>query len=447
MKVFFRSIHLYLSLAAGLVIMVTCFTGAVLVFEEELNHAFNHDRYYVKPAGEKLPVSTLIANLEAKQPGAKVSGIRLYGDPERSVELTFTPGKKGEGRKKDGGAATGEKAGDAVATPLKGDTGAVNAQNGDAAVAALQAKGKKAEKNGQEKTAGDKGGKAPAGKGGGKKAFMNPYTGELIEVYVYQDTFFYTMFALHRWMLGGAVGKVIVGVSTLVFLFILLTGIILWWPKTKNILIQRVKVKWTAGWKRLNHDLHIVLGFYTAIFLFIFAFTGLAWSFEWFNNGIYKVTGSDPKGTPPPSSQYTENTPRISFDSAYQLAATAAPGAYYYNLSAPKDSAAAFVVNLLPADAAHESATTNVFIDQYAAKVLKVQPFSERNLGQRVRSSFKPIHVSSIYGIPSKIIGFIVCLLGVTFPVTGIIMWIQRLKKKAKARKNREKREPVEMAA
>ncbi len=436
MKVFFRSIHLYLSLAAGLVIMVTCFTGAVLVFEEELNHAFHHDRYYVKPAGEKLPVSTLIARLEAKQPGAKVSGIRLNSDPERSVELTFTPGKKGGGdRKKEGGAGR-EKAGDAVAQPSRGDTATVNA----APIAPQE--NKKA-----EKPAGEKGGKAPAGKGGGKKAFMNPYTGELIEVYVYKDTFFYTMFALHRWMLGGAAGKVIVGVSTLVFLFILLTGIILWWPKTKNILIQRVKVKWTAGWKRLNHDLHIVLGFYTAIFLFIFAFTGLAWSFEWFNNGIYKVTGSDPKGTPPPASQYIENTPPISFDTAYQLAAAAAPGAYYYNLSAPKDSAAAFVVSLLPANAAHESATTSVFIDQYAGQVLKVQPFSERNLGQRVRSSFKPIHVSSIYGIPSKIIGFIVCLLGVTFPVTGIIMWLQRLKKKAKARNNREKREPVEMAA
>lgn len=445
MKGFFRSIHLYLSLAAGLVIMVTCFTGAVLVFEEELNHAFNHSRYYVKPEGQPLPVSKLIAALEEKVPGAKVSGVRVYGDPERSAELTFMPGKKGEKAEKKDKPAKGDAAGESAATPAnneKADKKEAGLRQGE--TAAVKEEGEKKDKPAKADAAG-KGG-PPPGKGGGKKAFMNPYTGQLIEVYVYQDTFFYTMFALHRWMLGGAVGKVIVGVCTLVFLFILLTGIILWWPKTKNILVQRLKVKWSAGWKRLNHDLHIVLGFYTAIFLFIFAFTGLAWSFEWFNNGIYKVTRSDPKGTPPPASQYVENARRVGYDTVYQQAAALAPGAHYYNLSAPKDSAAAYTVSLLPQNAAHESATTSVFIDQYSAQVLKVQAFGDRNLGQRVRSTFKPIHISSIYGIPSKIIGFVVCLLGVTFPVTGLIMWIQRLKKRGKARKNKVKHQPAEMA-
>jgi len=98
------------------------------------------------------------------------------------------------------------------------------------------------------------------------------------------------MLSLHRWLLGGDTGKLIVGICTLLFLFILITGIILWWPKTKNILLHRLKIKSNGGWKRLNHDLHIVLGFYCAIFLFLFAFTGLAGSFSWFNKGIYKAT-------------------------------------------------------------------------------------------------------------------------------------------------------------
>jgi uncharacterized iron-regulated membrane protein len=50
--------------------------------------------------------------------------------------------------------------------------------------------------------------------------------------------------------------------------------------KTKAIFKQRLNIKFAAGWKRINHDLHIVLGFYTAIFLFIFAFTALAWVFS-----------------------------------------------------------------------------------------------------------------------------------------------------------------------
>ncbi|MGE7773574.1 PepSY-associated TM helix domain-containing protein [Chitinophaga sp. NPDC101104] len=397
MKIFFRNIHLYLSLAAGLVIMVTCFTGAVLVFEEELNHTFSKERYYVEPQGERLPLAQLVNNLNEKVPGAKVSAFRIYNDPARSVELTFSPAEK-KGEKKEG---AGEKKKDAK--PAAGRPGG----------------------------------------GGGKKAFMNPYTGEVIEIYVYQDTFFYTMFALHRWMLGGAVGKMIVGICTLVFLFIILTGIILWWPKTRNILRQRLKVKWDAGWKRLNHDLHIVLGFYAAIFLFIFAFTGLAWSFEWFNDGIYKVTNSSPKGTPPPASHYVAEAKPVAFDVVYQKAKATVPDAHFYNIAKPKDSAAAYSVSMITPRSAHESASDNLFIDQYSGEVLQLQAFGDRNLGQRVRSTFKPVHIASIWGTPSKIIGLIVCLLGVTFPITGIIMWINRLRKqkktgKSKARSPRE---------
>src|SRR5215213_3899716 len=126
--------------------------------------------------------------------------------------------------------------------------------------------------------------------------------------------------AMHRWLLGSnnGPGKYITGISTLLFLFILITGIILWWPKTKNILQQRLKIKSTAGWKRLNHDLHIVLGFYSSIFLFVFAFTALAWSFEWFNKGIYKVTSSSMKAEAP-ASVNNENFKRISFDSALSV--------------------------------------------------------------------------------------------------------------------------------
>ena len=93
--------------------------------------------------------------------------------------------------------------------------------------------------------------------------FVNPYTGEILEKYSYRETFFYKVFALHRWLLGGegSVGKYIVGISTFIFLFILVTGLILWWPKTKKVLQQRLRVKWTAGWKRLNHERVAMGGF------------------------------------------------------------------------------------------------------------------------------------------------------------------------------------------
>jgi uncharacterized iron-regulated membrane protein len=386
MKVFFRRIHLYLSLAAGLVILTCCLTGAILVFEKDLQIALNKDRYYVEAAGNKLSLDQLVQNVKAAYPMAKINGVKTYQAADRSVEINVNIPSKKEGKKP---AEQKLEKGAKAATPPRQP---------------------------------------------GFTIFVNPYTGQVLEKYNYRETGFYTVFALHRWLLGGegSIGKLITGVATFIFLFILLTGIILWWPKTKKILKQRLSIKWTAGWKRINHDMHLVFGFYSAIFLFIMAFTGLAWSFEWFNKGIYTVTNSSMKPPAPPHSTFVADAKPISLDQALRAAKNTYTNAEFYNVSFPKDSADALTVSALPMQPVHESATDAVYIDQYSGAVLGKLPYSERSLGARVRSTFKPVHTGSIWGWPSKILAFIVCLFGVTFPITGTIMWVNRTRKKKK---------------
>jgi uncharacterized iron-regulated membrane protein len=195
-----------------------------------------------------------------------------------------------------------------------------------------------------------------------------------------------------------------------------------------------LKIKTNVGWKRVNHDLHLVLGFYSAIFLFVFAFTGLAWSFKWFNNGIYKVTSSPLKSPPPPESTIVADGMAISFDDVLSAARTVYPEAVSYAVSKPKDSAAAYSVVCLPMNAVHESATDAVYVDQYTGSIAGRTSFADRSLGARVRSTFKPVHTGSIWGMPSKVLAFIVCLFGASFPITGTIMWINRTRKKNRNR-------------
>jgi uncharacterized iron-regulated membrane protein len=359
-KVFFRRIHLYLSLAAGLVIMITCLTGAILVFEHELQQLFHSKRYHVEVSGQRLPLQLLVENVKKEIGKGKINSVKVYEDPARSVEVAYSP-KKEERR----------------------------------------------------------------------IAFIDPYSGKVIELYNHRESFFYWVMDVHRWMLGGDTGKLIVGIATLIFLFILITGFILWWPKTRNILRQRLKLKLDGGWKRVNHDLHIVLGFYSCIFLFIFAFTGLAWSFKWFNEGIYKVTGSVMKPAEAPAVDYIDGAEKINYDQALAAVTSVEPGALFYNISSPKDSVSAYSVNVLGSDAVHETATDTYYVDPYKGKINGTLKWEERNVGQRVRATFKPVHISSIYGLPSKIIGLIVCLFGASFPITGVIMWLNRIKKKA----------------
>lgn len=391
--------------------MTCCFTGAVLVFEKELQESFHHSRYYVKQQNLHLPIQQLIGSVKQKFPAAKISSVKLYPDPERSVEIGVSLPEKGNDRKKQ----SEQQAGNEIkkTSPSKG------IQEKRTPLAGLAARAT-------------------------HTVFINPYTAEILELYNYRETFFYSMFSLHRWLLGSdsSIGKTITGISTLIFLFILITGIILWWPRNKAILIRRLKIKGNASLKRLNHDLHIVLGFYSAIFLFIFAFTALAWSFKWFNDGIYKVTGSSQKPAEPIHSIFQQDKERINYDVAFVAISDIVSDAQYYTLRAPSDSTGTFTATVLPLNA-HESSADNYYIDQYSGQVIGSLKFQDKNLGQRVRSTFKPVHTGSIYGFPSKIIAFLVCLFGVSFPITGTIMWLNRLKKNKRRGAVLKKESPV----
>jgi uncharacterized iron-regulated membrane protein len=382
MKIFFRRIHLWLSLAAGTVILTCCLTGALLVFQKELEQSFHHNRYFVQQGKQKLSLDQLIKIVKEHNAASKINGIRIYTDPERSVEVSITIPEKNENKNR--------------LTTSKAST------------------------------------EKPGSRPPSLTVFVDPYNGSILDVYDPRQGFFYQVMSLHRWLLAGSdsIGKTITGISTFIFLFILITGIILWWPKTKKIFVRQLKIKRSTGWKRFNHDLHIVLGFYSFIFLFIFAFTALAWSFEWFNNGIYAVTNSPLQPPPPPKSVFVPGAKTISYDKIFEAANAVLKDAQYYNISKPRDSAAAISVTSLSKNAVHESATDVVYIDQYSAKPIGTMLFSERSAGSQVRSTFRPIHVGSIYGTPSKILAVIVCLFGASFPVTGTIMWINRLKKK-----------------
>ena len=412
MKKFFRVIHLYLSLAAGIVIAIVCFTGATLVFEKEMLQTIYPERFHVTAGTEPLPITQLVQVVQTAQPKAKISGVKIYQDPTRTMEINYSEEESKEPGKKEG-EGVGKK------------------ENANASVSGERKEGGKGEKKSQSGKGGKEGGR-------GNIAYVNPYTGQLIATSAQKSPFFRTMFGLHRWLLvQDGPGKLIVGVSTVLFLFILLTGIILWWPKNKKILQQRLALKFNSGWKRINHDLHIVVGFYTAIFLFVFAFTGLAWSFEWFNDGIYQITNSEKKQPEPPLSQVVENKSPISFDEAFAVASTKMPNAEFYNLSSPKEPDAAFTINFMPQNAIHERANGQLYLDQYSGKILGQLLFEDKNLGQRVRSTFYPVHVGSIGGLPGRIIAFISCIAGFTFPITGVILWLNRLKKNRKKKQSK----------
>ena len=96
MKIFFRRIHLYLGLSAGLVILVCCLTGALLVFEKDLMMATNKQRYYVDEWPVKISADQLVKKVKDSFQGAKINSVKIYEDPKRSAEINITIAPKKE---------------------------------------------------------------------------------------------------------------------------------------------------------------------------------------------------------------------------------------------------------------------------------------------------------------------------------------------------------------
>lgn len=124
------------------------------------------------------------------------------------------------------------------------------------------------------------------------------FTGALMSVDEYvrpvwsgwADVYRQLMF-LHRWLLAPdrQVGRVIVGVSTVFFVIILLSGLFLWLPKKWNKLKQNLIIKKEAKLGRKIFDLHRILGVYTILMLLLLSLTGLMWSFEGYRKTVFKI--------------------------------------------------------------------------------------------------------------------------------------------------------------
>ena len=81
--------------------------------------------------------------------------------------------------------------------------------------------------------------------------YVNPYTGEVTGRNE-RLPFYDAMFHLHRWMMGSSTGwgKLLVGVSTLMLVLILITGILMWLTNKNKPLRKSLTISFTKGWPR-----------------------------------------------------------------------------------------------------------------------------------------------------------------------------------------------------
>jgi uncharacterized iron-regulated membrane protein len=74
------------------------------------------------------------------------------------------------------------------------------------------------------------------------------------------------------------------------------------------------------------------------------------------------------------------------------------------------------------------------FFDARAATLTGDERFDEKNLGLRWRNSNYGIHTATLYGWPMQVAGTLLCLLVASLPVTGVLIWFPRWRRRRLSR-------------
>lgn len=260
--------------------------------------------------------------------------------------------------------------------------------------------------------------------------YVNPYTAAVVGI-VDEEDFFHIVLDGHTGLwIEGEVGQQIVAWSTLIFFILLITGLILWWPKKWNRSHREKSftIKWTSRFKRLNYDLHNVLGFYSLIVALVIAFTGLIMGFAWISTGVYWLTSGGVE--PAPYQQAVSDTTQVSttnsltqVDRAFSMGMNQL-GVYNKDaiiVSIPQERADAIYV----CTDMYRGTWRDHYLDQYTLAQLPASsvPIEQLGFADWLRHTNYALHVGAIGNLPTKVIYFMASLISASLPITGFYIW------------------------
>jgi len=248
---------------------------------------------------------------------------------------------------------------------------------------------------------------------------VNPYTGAILTSPLGPDrlvAFMQMVHLLHTRLLGGRVGNAIVVAVTFVALFLVLSGIIIWW-RDKIWRVNR-----TGSWKRTNFDLHHSLGIFAAVVLLIITSTGLWVHYGTVDEWMRKLNSS-PTPAIPSQPAAAPGTPVLSLDSIAAAARAAVPGASIMNIQLPPGPKRPAMVQLKYPEDHTPAGRSRVFVDKYRGTVLLAMSTRTAQAGQHMIDIKRSLHTGDIYGLPTQVLWMLAALVLATQAVTGVLMW------------------------
>lgn len=264
----------------------------------------------------------------------------------------------------------------------------------------------------------------------GQSVYLNPYSGELTGQPAGRDIFI-TIMRLHRWLLVGDIGKQIVGASTVVLILLALSGIYFRWPKGKKRWSWRywLTMRTSLSGRPFWWQIHAVVGTWVVPLYLLASLTGLYWSYEWYRDTLYVVSGVE-RGKHPLAETQGESPPAEQLNFVWEQFKQIAPAFREAQLNLPLSDTA--TVRYLAENTWHDRAYSMIELNTYSGEALSHQRYADKPLNQKLMGSMLPLHSGEFFGWPGLILMMLASLAMPLFFISGWYLYLSRKRKKGK---------------
>ena len=119
----------------------------------------------------------------------------------------------------------------------------------------------------------------PSGKS--ESLYLDPYTGATLGSLSVEDRFMKQVRMLHRALLAGKPGELLMELAGCWTLVMIATGVAMWWPRWRASGLAAFRMGQAAGKRGWWKEVHLVLGAWLAVGALFFVLSGLPWTASW----------------------------------------------------------------------------------------------------------------------------------------------------------------------
>jgi len=243
-----------------------------------------------------------------------------------------------------------------------------------------------------------------------RQIFVNQYTRQVLGTMSVMR-FVLLMHALHE------ANGTLMGCAATCLILSVLSGLYLWWP------LKRIKLSGRGSRTRFYFDIHNSVGFFTSLFLLVFALTGAYMAFDsWTVPATYRITGKSPPQDDFPSAPLEHARP-VSPDYALEVAKKTLSQAIPLWVVLPQEREASYLVKMKFPEDRSLNGTSIVWVDQYSGKVLTVWDSRNAPLARKIQNLNRVFHTGEILGYPGKTLACVVSFALAVQTLTGFSLW------------------------